>query len=111
MKKRMMILMIAAVTVTGSVYASQMNAIENTSMASTLEVFHADEASIPTYDSNSELVVSNHINVKKILRLNKIKLRKHKWRKARKILRKQKRKFRKVRSKVRMNHSRSIIQT
>ncbi len=111
MKNRMMILMIAAITVAGSVHASKGNVIGNAGIASTLEVFHADEASISTNDFNSEPVVSNHVNVKKNLRLNKIKIRKHKWRKARKILSKQKRKLRKVRNRVHSLHSASIIQS
>ena len=100
--------MVALITRNGSVLASQANPEQPSHAVAVVDGYQIAEVAILTGNSNNGFMVSSNVNVKEILRLKKIKIRKHKWRKARKLLKRHKRKFRKIRNKVRLHHSHSI---
>lgn len=98
-----MICMIAAVAGIGTTQAS---ASEHQEALQMINIYQA-EGVIQAGISNQLLQVANTVTIEQIVRLDRYK-RKLKWKKGRRILKRQKRKLRKVKRKVKMNHSRTI---
>lgn len=101
MKKLLMICVLAAVAGINTTQAS-----ERQDILQTIDIYQA-EGVIQAGISNQLLLVSNTVTIEQIVRLDRYK-RKLKWKKGRRILKRQKRKLRKVKRKVKMNHSRTI---